>query len=419
MPTAGRSAPLWTCLAAVLALLFAAINTVNALNKGGDAIVFVDGGRRLLAGSDPYEGSSAAAGFIGPPFQALFFAPFAAIAERNAVAARLAWHAVNLGCLWAGIWLTAAAWSRARAAIGLPGRPWLPALFAPLVAVLLPVQTNFEHQNMNALLLALVAGATWQLTRGASAAAGLLVGTAAALKVFPALIIGYLFWRDRRAAATAIATMVVLTLAPIVVYGLDAYIDLLSTFWRLGNSGWPTRGNNQSLVAAIDRMVNGLSSNGVGELSSSPAIALGYGAAALALVAAALASILRSLDRGPALTCVHLAIVTLVSILLSPIAWDHYWTLALPALVILYDSRGQRLLGRAGEWAFWIVAVLLTGLSPLTIGRSGFGLARALSAYTIAGVVIVIALVAVSRRLRVEGQWRPNTTSQGTIAPRP
>jgi hypothetical protein len=37
-------------------------------------------------------------------------------------------------------------------------------MFAPLAAILLPLQTNFEHQNMNALLLALLAGATWQLT---------------------------------------------------------------------------------------------------------------------------------------------------------------------------------------------------------------------------------------------------------------
>ena len=54
---------------------------------------------------------------------------------------------------------------------GLPERPWLPMLFAPLVAVLLPLQTNFEHQNMNAVLLALLAGATWQLTLGSAAVA--------------------------------------------------------------------------------------------------------------------------------------------------------------------------------------------------------------------------------------------------------
>ena len=93
------------------------------------------------------------------------------------VVAKLLWHALNLVCLGLGIWLSMKAWDAARGQIGLPARSWLPMLFAPLVAILLPLQTNFEHQNMNALLLALLAGATWQLTLGSAAVAGLLIGT--------------------------------------------------------------------------------------------------------------------------------------------------------------------------------------------------------------------------------------------------
>ena len=52
---------------------------------------------------------------------------------------------------------------RARAARGLPALASLPMLFAPLFAILLPLQTNFEHQKINALLLAFIAGATVQL----------------------------------------------------------------------------------------------------------------------------------------------------------------------------------------------------------------------------------------------------------------
>jgi hypothetical protein len=44
----------------------------------------------------------------------------------------------------------------------------------------------------------------------------------------------------------------------------------------------------------------------------------------------------------------QLAAVTVFRVLLSPIAWDHYWTLMFPAFLIPYDSRDQRLLGRAG-----------------------------------------------------------------------
>ncbi len=70
-------------------------------------------------------------------------------------------------------------------------------------AILLPLETNFEHQNMNALLLALLAGATWQLTLGSAALAGLLIGIATALKAFPALVIVYLAARRYWTAAIA------------------------------------------------------------------------------------------------------------------------------------------------------------------------------------------------------------------------
>ena len=44
---------------------------------------------------------------------------------------------------------------------------------------------------------------------------------------------------------------------PLGVYGYAGFTDLARTFWRLGNSGWPVRGNNQSLIAAIDRLTIG------------------------------------------------------------------------------------------------------------------------------------------------------------------
>ena len=51
----------WTRLLALLALLFAVLTTINAVNKGGDAAVFFEGGRRFLHAEPLYEGSSAAA----------------------------------------------------------------------------------------------------------------------------------------------------------------------------------------------------------------------------------------------------------------------------------------------------------------------------------------------------------------------
>lgn len=400
-----RSATTWPRLLVGLAIVFAGLNAVNALNKGGDAAVFFEGGRRLLNGTDLYAGSSAADGFIGPPFQALFFAPFAALADVSATAAKLAWHVVGVVCLIVGVWCTARAWDAARADLALPPRAWLPSLFLPLIAVLLPLQTNFEHQNLNPLLLALIAAGMLQLVKGGPALAGVFIGTATALKVFPALLIGLLLLRNRRAAFVAIATAIVLTLVPLAIYGVSAYEQLLRDFWRLANSGWPARGNNQSLVAAIDRYLNGFSAGGVRGLDGT--IAIVHGAASALMLAAASWTAVRCRAPDRPTLVIQVAAVTCVAVLLSPIAWDHYWLLMFPAFLILVDSTPW--LGRGGRNLAFAAAVLVTGLSPLTLGKAGFNSARDLSTYTIAGLLLYVCLtalcwkVAAGRRVSAAG----------------
>jgi hypothetical protein len=112
----------------------------------------------------------------------------------------------------------------------------------------------------------------------------------------------------------------------------------------------------------------------------------------------ALLVVLWETRRRDASIPVEVAAVTAVAILLSPIAWDHYWTMMFPAFLILYDSSDNALLGRSGRYAFWTAAVLTTGLSPLTLGRSGFNLARDLSVYTIAALIVFASLLVVCAR---------------------
>ena len=137
-------------------VLFCALNLVNALNKGGDFDVFVESGRRILARTPLYAGSGAGVGVVGPPFQAIFFVPFAILANFSMKLSRIAWCALGIATLCVGV----ALWSIALAERGpsLRAPRWSDlcssSVLIPLLAVLLPVQTNFEHQNMNPLLLA-------------------------------------------------------------------------------------------------------------------------------------------------------------------------------------------------------------------------------------------------------------------------
>ena len=397
MPTlqSAVSAERWTRVAVALALTFAALNAVNAINKGGDAEVFIEGGRRLLHAEPLYDGSSAAAGFIGPPFQAVFFAPFAALGP---LVAKLLWHLTGIACLIAGMLFITRSWSLARRDLGLPAAPAFPAAFAPLLAVLLPLQTNFEHQNMNPLLLALMVGATWLVARGSDAAAGVVLGVAIALKAFPALLVIVLVCRARgRAVAAAVGVALVLTLLPLPLYGIDGYVQLLRAFRRLASSGFPARGNNQSLFAAFDRLMGPADDDFIHQAEGPVLIAYCL-VAALLLLALTIVS-LRMRRPSIATITIQLYAAIAVAVLLSPIAWDHYWVLMLPALVVLHDSRNPRLLGAAGPVVFWSAAVLITGLSRALLGRALFGLARSFSSYTIAGLIIVGALVWISVRV--------------------
>jgi alpha-1,2-mannosyltransferase len=387
---------------ALVALVFAVLTTANAINKGGDAAVFFEGGRRFLNAEPLYAGSSAADGFIGPPFQAMFFAPFAAVASASPIAAKLLWHALNLASLGIGVWLTATWWTATRERSGLAARSWLGMVVAPLGAVLLPLLTNFEHQNLNALLFALISAATWQLTMGSAIAAGVLVGTATALKAFPALFILYLLARRYwTAAIAAIGTAGLLTTAvPLAVYGSEGFADLSRTFVRLSTSGWPTRGNNQSLIAAIDRTIAGADA-GVRVVSETPVAALMFLVLAIAIVLA-FTAVTVATRRTHASVAVEVTAVTVIAMLLSPIAWDHYWTMLIPAYLIVYDSRDSRLLGRTGAYLFWCAAIFTTGLSPLTLGTTGFNVARRFSTYTIAALVLYGGLLALHRRLTTQ-----------------
>jgi len=138
----------------ILLAVFVIAGFGNALHKGGDFTVSLTAGQRFLDGSPLYEGSSPGAGVTGPPFQSVWFAPFAAIAAVHVGLSRILWYIANVAFLLAGVWC----WTKAI----LPNRfssarqLWSSSeVLLPFFAIALPAQTNFEHQNMNPLLLAI------------------------------------------------------------------------------------------------------------------------------------------------------------------------------------------------------------------------------------------------------------------------
>ena len=363
---------------ALLAVVFAAVNAANALHKGGDFDVFLQSGERVLERQPLYEGSSPGSGVIGPPFQGVFFVPFAAVGQERDRVPAILWYLINLIALAAGVYW----WTRANHAPA-PARVWdQPAVVLPLLAVILPAQTNFEHQNMNALLLALTGAAAWSWTRGHSAASGALVGLAAALKAFPALLlVVFLVRKDWRALVSGVVVGVTLSASPALWYGPGAVMPLFRRWLQVSTEGgWPTRVQNQSIVAMASRSWP--------ETATAIALAL-VAILCIVLIVAVWRS--RNGEREFSTRGTALALALAAGVLASPIAWDHYWLLMLPALQAIYvASRASK--GQFQRWGFWVAAILISGLAPLTVGTRGLETARSWSNSTIAGLIIFVAL---------------------------
>lgn len=370
--TRSSRAPWYTMLSAFLLAAFAIVNLGNALYKGGDFDVFLDAGQRVIDAEPLYDDSATGHGFIGPPFQAVFFVPNAWLAGYSLSAAKVSWYLLNLAALLAGAWL----WTWA-----ISGRPagtlvrWpSPVLPWALLAIVLPAQTNFEHQNMNALLLGLTGGAVWALRRRHTGLAGVALGLAAALKAFPALLIVYLAARrEWKAAITGVVVTTALTMGVAIRYGLTETGVLLWQWLQINDDGgWPERVQNQSLYAMAERFIDG---SGMWL----------YPLVATALVTIVLWVAIRRHQAPLSSIGGELAFVLAAAVLLSPIAWDHYWVLMLPAFLVA-GCRG----GIAGWGVFIAAALLVSGPSPVLPGGA-FNLFRAWSAGTVAGLLLVVA----------------------------
>jgi alpha-1,2-mannosyltransferase len=367
----------------LLFAVFVSINAVNALHKGGDFEVFVQGAQRVQEAADLYRDSSPGQGVIGPPFQSVFFVPAAWMWDRSETAARVLWYAIGLTALGTGVWL----WGRALPwPHDLAARPdgaarlsW-PMLLS-IAAIALPAQTNFEHQNLNTVLLCATGAAAWALHRRRAALAGAWIGVATALKAFPGLLLLYLLVRrEWRAATTGLLTAAALSASPALWYGPAAVVDLPADWLALNREGgWPIRLQNQSLFAAWARVT---AADGFTWFLISAVALMGL------LLAVAWQMARRQPPDG---LPQEMALALVVAVLLSPIAWDHYWVLTFPGFLLV--ARWLWLRGGPIGWlGFGLAAVLVSGISPVTAGAVGFDRVRSASGYTVAGLLLATGM---------------------------
>ena len=352
----------WTLI--VLSILYAAVAIPVGIHKGIDFEIHVAAAQALLA-REPVFSVPASTGVWWPPFAILALTPFALLIHLGLPLAKGIFSLCGIACV---------VWSIAR--FGRAGRGHL-ALAVAAVAV--PLQINFDYLNINAFLLALIVAAGFDLAQGRDVRAGVWLGLATALKLFPGLLLLFVAYRRRWSAAMCGASVALgLTVCSLLPLGVNGALASVRN-WLDHSSVWVTHRRNQSLPALLDRI--GIPHQG----------AIAFDLLLLGLAAVALRR--STVDDD----IVHdIGIVTLLAVLVSPIAWDHYFLLLFPAWVAAL-SRAPRTRPRWSRIALVAAGIATSG--ALTVGFAGVrGFLLEQSIFGWGALTLVVVLLA--ERLR-------------------
>jgi len=284
-----------------------------------------------LQGQPPYADFNGAIGLPWPPFAIVTLIPFALLARLSLSLTKAMWAVGNVALFG---WCLLRAYRHA-------GR-WTPVALA-VAAVAQPLQSNFQHLNINLVLLALVVLAIADLEQGREMRAALWIGVATALKGYPGVIFLYFLVRGRwRPLVVGVAAAAGLTLLIVVPAGL-AGPAIVSGYVHLALTA-------QSTHALTGQSIGGL----VTRLGGNVATAVILDLLAIAGVAAVLWR-----GRTSSQPTYEVGMTAVLAVLLAPLDRLHYYVLAFPAWTDMF-SRPAPPRGRAVWLTALAVGALLT-----------------------------------------------------------
>jgi hypothetical protein len=245
---------------------------------------------------------------------------------------------------------------------GLPGLTFSPWVLLPASVLLLycdPLRVQIFHGQLNLLLLLLIL-LCWALDRsGRPGWAGAVLGAATAIKLFPGFLFLYFVCRRQwRSVLAGAISAVVLTGITLLVEGADAYrtyltkavpsLEQFQSFWL-----------NDSVLGFWMRMFDPSETALVSPLHRAPWLARsGAALTNLLLVAVLIPIVWRARSRRQCDSAFALCITAML--LVSPIAWSHYFVLLLLPIAWLWLELPSRGVAR---WVFRAV-LLLVWLPP-------------------------------------------------------
>ena len=288
-----------------LGTLYALVNSYIGIHSGGDLVYELRLTERLLHGLPLYATVDTAAlrGLPWPPFATVALIPFALIARVSLPVAKGLWAIGNVALFG---WCLAQAFGYARR--------WWPVVLA-VAAMAQPLQSNFQHLNINLVLLGLVCLAIRELERGREVRAAWWIAVASALKGYPGAMFLYFLARGRwRPLGLGIVAVLGLTFIAGLPYGLAGW-GVAREYVHLALAAPSTQAlAGQSIGGLVTRLGGGLPT----------AIALDV------LCTGAVAVVLWS-HRSVSEPVADLGMSAVLAVLLAPLDRLHYYVLAFPA----------------------------------------------------------------------------------------
>lgn len=302
-----------------------------------DLLVYRAGGHAVITGHSIYAPDFAAVNqspnglsFTYPPFSAVIFAPLAIvppgvakvlIVALNAVASMIFFVVIVLAVQ--NEWDRLRSWRSLTAPISV--QTGMVVWAAAVIFVFsVPVQDNTSFGQVNLILAAAVALDT--LLPSVPWPRGLLVGLAAAIKLTPAVFVGYfLVTRQWRALVVSLATAALAVATSWLVIPSDTIRYFMSTVFDPARIGGLAFASNQSVRGVIERIPALDSMRGAIWVTATVLV--------LALAIAAIDASRRSKDTVAAMLS-----AAFIGLVCSPVSWGHHWVW-LPATVVYFLVR--------------------------------------------------------------------------------
>ncbi|MDZ5446099.1 glycosyltransferase 87 family protein [Micromonospora sp. 4G57] len=336
--------------------------------------------------------------FTYPPLSALLLRPFALLPLGATVA--IFTILTGIGVMVTTRWLV----------LPVVERHHLPRLFGLTVAVLLAFAVESTRETItfgqiNMLLVVLILADLLFAVPQGRRWAGVGVGLATALKLYPGIFILYLLVTRRWwAAAVAAATAALATLLAAAVAPADSWRFWTQELWATDRVGRTDYTGNQSLFGLLSRIT------APEKPSQLPWLLLVVVVTGFGLWRAA-----RAARAGDALA--GLTLTGLVGGLVSPITWTHHLYWFIPAVVVLVDAaldtdRGAAEGVRQRRWlltlavgtAFVIIYGVVSfqdwGVAPARTDNPGEFVAR--NAYVLLSLLLLAVLPTRLRRRSAE-----------------